>query len=253
MCVSFLPCLHNFCASCASQCLKSKKDECPVCRTKATEVRRNHDLNNLVEQFLKNNPERKRDAEELAELDAQNTLTSQSLRIAGKKRRRSYSDDEDDHSGSESDSYESEDYDPPVAPVSCAPPPPPCPLPSLPSHAPAQAHGQATLPMPVPIAQTCFNCTTAAPDGFCCSSVAGTPQHVNCQCCQGLMPRRATAPVRPCPAAAHTRHAHLPTRRNALLDSRSPEPPIFRASSRLRGLGCACARTSPRQTLALRQ
>jgi hypothetical protein len=82
---------------------------CPLCRDETSEIRRNHDLVNLAEAYLTANPDKQRGAAELAEMDARSTITADSLRLKGNKRRRqsSHSDDEGDE-----DDYDSEDdYD----------------------------------------------------------------------------------------------------------------------------------------------
>ena len=110
-CVSVVPCLHNFCSACCSDCLK-RSSECPICRTQISEVRRNHDLSNLIDAFLDAHPERKRSAEELAEMDARSTISTESLRVSKKRAapdggaadRDDYSDDySDDYGGGGSD------------------------------------------------------------------------------------------------------------------------------------------------------
>ena len=113
-CVSAVPCLHNFCSACASDCLK-RSSECPMCRTQISEVRRNHDLSKLVDAFLDAHPEKRRSAEEMSEMDARSTITTESLRVSKKRAApdggaygRSddsddYGDDYDGSEGSESD------------------------------------------------------------------------------------------------------------------------------------------------------
>lgn len=83
-CVSAVPCLHNFCSACASDCLK-RSSECAMCRTQISEVRRNHDLSKLVDAFLDAHPEKRRSAEEMAEMDARSTITAESLRVSKKR------------------------------------------------------------------------------------------------------------------------------------------------------------------------
>lgn len=87
--VTLIPCMHNFCSSCYSQTLDTPLGKnCAQCRVPTTEVRRNHTLHNIIEKFLKDNPSRKRSAEELAEMDAKDKITDESLRVQGRKRRR---------------------------------------------------------------------------------------------------------------------------------------------------------------------
>lgn len=83
-CVSAVPCLHNFCSACASDCIK-RSSECPMCRTEIAQIRRNHDLSKLVDAFLDAHPERRRSAEEMGEMDARSTITTESLRVSKKR------------------------------------------------------------------------------------------------------------------------------------------------------------------------
>ncbi|GAQ83830.1 hypothetical protein KFL_001640050 [Klebsormidium nitens] len=70
-CVSTIPCLHTFCAACLSGWVK-RSNTCPKCRGQLTAVSRNRDLNALVEDFLKENPDKQRDPEDLAQADKEN-------------------------------------------------------------------------------------------------------------------------------------------------------------------------------------
>jgi E3 ubiquitin-protein ligase CHFR len=67
-CVCLIPCLHNFCASCYSEWYE-RSTQCPSCRDQVTNIRINHAINNLVQTYLKVNPNKQRDAEELKEMD----------------------------------------------------------------------------------------------------------------------------------------------------------------------------------------
>jgi len=73
-CVSVWPCLHSFCGGCYSEWRKRSK-ECPQCRKIVHNVAENHTINNLVNAFLKMNPEKRRNAADLAQLDAWNKIT----------------------------------------------------------------------------------------------------------------------------------------------------------------------------------
>eukprot|EP01001_Neometanema_parovale_P007049 NODE_3374_length_1231_cov_101.532491_g3203_i0.p1 GENE.NODE_3374_length_1231_cov_101.532491_g3203_i0~~NODE_3374_length_1231_cov_101.532491_g3203_i0.p1 ORF type:complete len:319 (-),score=57.51 NODE_3374_length_1231_cov_101.532491_g3203_i0:224-1180(-) len=83
--VTLIPCMHNFCAPCYSRWL-DRSEHCPECRTAVTEVRRNLVITNLLDDFLVIDPSKKRTPEEMAELDAHNKVTDDSLRVAGIKR-----------------------------------------------------------------------------------------------------------------------------------------------------------------------
>ena len=102
-----MPCLHNFCAACCSDVLKQPTPHrCPICRADISEVRRNHDLNNLAEAYLTSHPEKARGADELKELDDRTTITAESLRLRGTKRPHAGGG-----GGSDSEEMDSDDYD----------------------------------------------------------------------------------------------------------------------------------------------
>ena len=84
--VSGIPCLHNLCAACWSQSLRHSS-ECPVCRTEVTELRRNHVLHAVIDEFLRTNTGKRRSAEEMAQMDSMSTITDESLRVEPKRRR----------------------------------------------------------------------------------------------------------------------------------------------------------------------
>ncbi|KAI9102662.1 hypothetical protein DFS34DRAFT_610031, partial [Phlyctochytrium arcticum] len=69
--VSLMPCLHAFCGACFSG-WHARSNQCPQCRTVVTQVSRNHMLGNLIDVFLKQYPERKRDEADLADLESRN-------------------------------------------------------------------------------------------------------------------------------------------------------------------------------------
>jgi hypothetical protein len=75
-CVTVIPCLHNFCAACLSSWFERSK-VCPSCRDESQGIRKNHAINNLVESYLEANPEKKRDPEELKEMDQKNQITEE--------------------------------------------------------------------------------------------------------------------------------------------------------------------------------
>lgn len=123
-CVSLQPCLHAFCAGCYCPWMARSK-RCPQCRKRAVAVSKNHIVNNLAQCFLAQYPDYKRDAADLAELDAKNTIKEETLQVS-KRASRADSDDDDededddsegdyDPSESDSDSSGSNQY---VAPVS---------------------------------------------------------------------------------------------------------------------------------------
>jgi len=72
-CVSVQPCMHCFCGGCYSEWMKRSK-ECPQCRKAVLNVAKNHTVNNLVNAYLKMHPGKRRDAADLAALDAKNKI-----------------------------------------------------------------------------------------------------------------------------------------------------------------------------------
>eukprot|EP00035_Acanthoeca_spectabilis_P012131 m.214903 g.214903 ORF g.214903 m.214903 type:complete len:533 (-) comp15537_c0_seq8:17-1615(-) len=106
--VTVLPCLHNFCGGCLSEWQEKGSRECPSCRGPCTDVRRNHQFQSVIQEFLDRNPSLKRTAEELAALDKKDKFTDENLRVAS-TRRGGDADGYDDYTGSEEDSEEEED------------------------------------------------------------------------------------------------------------------------------------------------
>lgn len=74
--VSLMPCLHTFCGGCFSEWIKKAKD-CPVCREKVTEVKKNSLVNNLIESYLKMNPQLCREKEDLEECEKRNIFKNE--------------------------------------------------------------------------------------------------------------------------------------------------------------------------------
>lgn len=72
-CVTLIPCLHNFCAACFSDWMQKSKI-CPQCREEALEVKKNHVVNNIIEKFMENNPDKKRPQKEYDDMDAKNKI-----------------------------------------------------------------------------------------------------------------------------------------------------------------------------------
>ncbi|CAH1801152.1 unnamed protein product [Owenia fusiformis] len=99
-CISLQPCMHSFCAGCYSDWME-RSNECPSCRLKVDRINKNHIVNNLVDAYLGEHPDRKRPEEDIKELDAKNKITKDML-YPKKKRNRDdsesdeYSDDNDD-------------------------------------------------------------------------------------------------------------------------------------------------------------
>jgi E3 ubiquitin-protein ligase CHFR len=98
--VSMIPCLHTFCGACYSQWME-QDDRCPQCREQVRKVKKAHMIANIVEAYLKKNPELQRSKEELSDMDSKNIFTDEVLRSSSKS---SSSDSYEFH-----DDYNSED------------------------------------------------------------------------------------------------------------------------------------------------
>ncbi|KAH8869984.1 E3 ubiquitin-protein ligase [Schistosoma japonicum] len=87
-CCSVQPCLHSFCTLCW---LKWNKFECPMCRKSVTTYAKNHQLNNLVDVFLRKHPEKLKSELEQNEIKQEITRLSrpsnQSRRYNNRARR----------------------------------------------------------------------------------------------------------------------------------------------------------------------
>ena len=79
-CVTLMPCLHNCCGGCYSQWMERSK-ECPACRAPVSEVKRNVSMSNIIESYFLSNPELRRPAEELKELEDCNVITHDTITI----------------------------------------------------------------------------------------------------------------------------------------------------------------------------
>jgi hypothetical protein len=76
--ISLIPCLHavsysQFCGGCMAEWLEKSK-LCPTCNQSMTEIQPNTSMTNIINVFLKENPEHQREAAEIAKLDTVNTL-----------------------------------------------------------------------------------------------------------------------------------------------------------------------------------
>lgn len=105
-CVSVQPCMHAFCAACYSGWME-RSSLCPTCRCPVERIRKNHILNNLVEAYLIQHPEKCRSEEDLKSMDRRNKITQDMLQP---KVDRYFSDEEGssdflfEHSDNDSDS-----------------------------------------------------------------------------------------------------------------------------------------------------
>ncbi|EAR89588.2 FHA domain protein (macronuclear) [Tetrahymena thermophila SB210] len=100
------PCLHNYCCDCMCELLKNKDIACPQCREKPISVQKNYQLNNLIEAFIKRNPDKKWQEDVIKKKNESNLLNKDFLdqineKLSNKtkkvgiyKRQRSYSDSE---------------------------------------------------------------------------------------------------------------------------------------------------------------
>uniref|UniRef100_A0A452T1P0 Checkpoint with forkhead and ring finger domains n=1 Tax=Ursus maritimus TaxID=29073 RepID=A0A452T1P0_URSMA len=181
-CVSLQPCMHTFCAACYSGWME-RSTLCPTCRCPVERICKNHILNNLVEAYLLQHPDKSRSEEDVRSMAARNKITQDMLQP---KVRRSFSDEE----GSSEDLLELSDVDSESSDVSqpyivCRQ----CPEyrrqagQSLPCPGPGSEPGAAPTPGDAPSTSTSV---TAAQDYVC--ALQGS--HAICTCCFQPMPDR---------------------------------------------------------------
>uniref|UniRef100_A0A8C1YK12 E3 ubiquitin-protein ligase CHFR n=1 Tax=Cyprinus carpio TaxID=7962 RepID=A0A8C1YK12_CYPCA len=181
-CVSLQPCMHTFCAACYSGWME-RSSLCPTCRCPVERIRKNHILNNLVEAYLLQHPEKCRSEEELRSMDARNKITQDMLQP---KVERSFSDEE----GSSDYLFELSDNDSDISDMSqpymmCRQCPGYHELSSVLSICePAQPEGPAKVPGDG--ASTSSDTSTAAQEFRC----APQGSHLICSCCLQPMPDR---------------------------------------------------------------
>lgn len=160
---SVLPCMHVFCAGCISGWLQhAEQHVCPECRETITDVRPTHRLQNCTEQFLRSDPGSRRPAEDLAVLDAADTIPPTGLKL-GKRPRGSDEDELEDADREDEDGSNSDDSDQQAIMR-------------------AVRHGGMTYVNAIGLAAArCEECATPSPvDGFQCPP--GGP-HLRCQAC----------------------------------------------------------------------
>nr|XP_035937294.1 E3 ubiquitin-protein ligase CHFR isoform X3 [Halichoerus grypus] len=181
-CVSLQPCMHTFCAACYSGWME-RSSLCPTCRCPVERICKNHILNNLVEAYLLQHPDKSRSEEDVRSMAARNKITQDMLQP---KVRRSFSDEE----GSSEDLLELSDVDSESSDVSqpyivCRQ----CPEyrrqagQSLPCPGPGSEPGSAPAPGDAPSTSTSV---TTAQDYVC--ALQGS--HAICTCCFEPMPDR---------------------------------------------------------------
>ncbi|XP_064209778.1 E3 ubiquitin-protein ligase CHFR [Anguilla rostrata] len=183
-CVSLQPCMHTFCAACYSGWME-RSSLCPTCRCPVERIRKNHILNNLVEAYLLQHPEKCRSEEDRKSMDKRNKITQDMLQP---KIERSFSDEE----GSSDYLFELSDNDSDTSDISqpfvmCRQCPgyrkdpsqaPPC------ASSPPLEEGGVKPAGEVP--STSSN-VPAALQEYTCSPQGG---HVICTCCLQPMPDR---------------------------------------------------------------
>ncbi|XP_044099536.1 E3 ubiquitin-protein ligase CHFR [Neovison vison] len=181
-CVSLQPCMHTFCAACYSGWME-RSTLCPTCRCPVERICKNHILNNLVEAYLLQHPDKSRSEEDVRSMAARNKITQDMLQP---KVRRSFSDEE----GSSEDLLELSDVDSESSDVSqpyivCRQ----CPEfrrqagRALPCPGPGSEPGAAPAPGDAPSTSTSV---TTAQDYVC--ALQGS--HAICTCCFQPMPDR---------------------------------------------------------------
>ncbi|XP_010874859.1 E3 ubiquitin-protein ligase CHFR [Esox lucius] len=194
-CVSLQPCMHTFCAACYSGWME-RSSLCPTCRCPVERIRKNHILNNLVEAYLIQHPEKCRSEEDLKNMDSQNKITQDMLQP---KIERSFSDEE----GSSDYLFELSDNDSDTSDISqpfvmCRQCPgyrresgqvlwATGPAPSgPPPHGPQDRAGKPPGEGPS-TSSSCSNVPTRAPQEYTCPPQGS---HVICTCCLQPMPDR---------------------------------------------------------------
>ncbi|XP_069476101.1 E3 ubiquitin-protein ligase CHFR isoform X2 [Ambystoma mexicanum] len=181
-CVSLQPCMHTFCAACYSGWM-DRSSLCPTCRCPVERICKNHILNNLVEAYLIDHPDKGRSEEDVRSMDARNKITQDMLQP---KVRRSFSDEE----GSSEDLLDLSDVDSESSDISqpyivCRQ----CPgyrhHPIMPMAGPGIG---TTAPLPTPgDAPSTSAHLPAASQEYTCPSRGS---HVICTCCFQPMPDR---------------------------------------------------------------
>ncbi|XP_014841479.1 PREDICTED: E3 ubiquitin-protein ligase CHFR [Poecilia mexicana] len=89
-CISLQPCMHVFCAACYSGWME-RSSLCPTCRCPVERICKNRILNDLVEAYLIQHPEKSRSEEDLKSMNSQNKITQDMLQP---KVERSFSEEE---------------------------------------------------------------------------------------------------------------------------------------------------------------
>ncbi|XP_012512715.1 PREDICTED: E3 ubiquitin-protein ligase CHFR [Propithecus coquereli] len=181
-CVSLQPCMHTFCAACYSGWME-RSSLCPTCRCPVERICKNHILNNLVEAYLIQHPDKSRSEEDVQSMDARNKITQDMLQP---KVRRSFSDEE----GSSEDLLELSDVDSESSDIS---------QPYIVCRQCPQYRRQAARPVPCPAPDGEPAAPQALGDAPSTSTSLATGQeyvcplqgsHAMCTCCFQPMPDR---------------------------------------------------------------
>ncbi|CAO2629432.1 E3 ubiquitin-protein ligase CHFR [Lemmus lemmus] len=183
-CVSLQPCMHTFCAACYSGWME-RSSLCPTCRCPVERICKNHILNNLVEAYLIQHPDKSRSEEDVRSMDARNKITQDMLQP---KVRRSFSDEE----GSSEDLLELSDADSESSDIS---------QPYIVCRQCPEYRKQAVQFLPCPVPESELGATQAV-GGEAPSTSASLPpaaqdyicplqgSHAICTCCFQPMPDR---------------------------------------------------------------
>ena len=79
-CVTAMPCLHNFCAACLSDYMQKSK-LCPLCTEEFWAVKKNANMNNIIENFLKQNPSKRRPQKEYEDMDRRDQIKQETVKM----------------------------------------------------------------------------------------------------------------------------------------------------------------------------
>ncbi|EGC39329.1 hypothetical protein DICPUDRAFT_86130 [Dictyostelium purpureum] len=111
-CLTLIPCMHNFCVCCYGD-WRAKSTDCPSCRLNVKSYQSNHLINNLIELYVKKNPEKARDPEELKSMDERCKITDDMLKkgllLKSKKKYYDDYDEDDEYYSDEEEDYEEEE------------------------------------------------------------------------------------------------------------------------------------------------
>lgn len=84
-CVTLLPCLHNYCGACISAWMKKKV--CPLCKEPINRLKKNPQMNSLIEMMLRLEPEKRKPDAEREEMDQKDYFRDNQELLVEKRRR----------------------------------------------------------------------------------------------------------------------------------------------------------------------